>query len=311
MNGIGAHGARRGVLLALATTAISGLSVYLNAFGVKLVSDAAVYTTAKNGVAAVVLVTIALLLGGRREATALPSRTRLGVLAIAVIGGSVPFVLFFSGLAVATAPTAAFIQKTMFIWVAFMAVPLLGERLGLLQVGALGVLLAGQVLIAPPVGVGWGPGETMILAATLLWSVEVVVAKRLLTGVSAPLLAASRMGLGLVFLVGYLVVSGRFAGFGALTPEAWMWVGITGGLLSAYVITWYGALQLAPATVVTSLLVGAAVITGILTAATAGKTPSPTVVAGYLLVLGGVVAIGLVAARPRRMLDARRDAAHA
>ena len=74
---------------------------------------------------------------------------------------------------------------------------------------------------------------------------------------------------------------------------------VTGGMLSAYVITWYSALRDAPATVVTSLLVGAAVITGVLTAATAGKTPSPTVVAGYLLVLAGVGAIGLVATRPR------------
>src|SRR3954462_2895285 len=169
MNGPGTQATQRGVLLALATAAISGLSVYLNAFGVKLVSDAAVYTTAKNAVAAVVLVTIALLLGARHEAVALPSPTRLGGLAIAVSGGSVPYVPFFRGLAVATAPTAAFIQKTMFIWVAFMAVPLLGERLGLLQAGALGGLLAGQVLIAPPVGVGCVPGETMNLAATLLW----------------------------------------------------------------------------------------------------------------------------------------------
>ncbi len=307
MNGFGGQGTQRGVLLALATAAISGLSVYLNAFGVKLVSDAAVYTTAKNAVAAIVLVSIALLLGARREAVSLDGRSRTGVLAIAVIGGSVPFVLFFSGLAIATAPTAAFIQKTMFIWVAFMAVPLLGERLGLLQVGALGVLLAGQALIAPPIGVGWGLGETMILAATLLWSVEVVVAKRLLSGVSAPLLAASRMGLGLVILLGYLAVSGRLGGVAALTPDAWLWVLITGGMLSAYVITWYSALRAAPATVVTSLLVGGAIITGVLTAATAGKTPSPAVVAGYLLVLAGVGAIALVASRARDTGDARRD----
>ncbi len=307
MNRLGSQGSQRGVLLALATAAISGLSVYLNAFGVKLVSDAAVYTTAKNAVAAIVLVSIALLLGTRREATSLDGRSRVGVLAIAVIGGSVPFVLFFSGLAIATAPTAAFIQKTMFIWVAFMAVPLLGERLGLLQVGALGVLLAGQALIAPPIGVGWGMGETMILAATLLWSVEVVVAKRLLSGVSAPLLAASRMGLGFVILLGYLAVSGRLGGLAALTTEAWLWVLVTGGMLSAYVITWYSALRAAPATVVTSLLVGAALITGVLTAATSGKTPSPAVVAGYLLVLAGVGAVALVAARARDIGDARRD----
>jgi drug/metabolite transporter (DMT)-like permease len=309
MNKPGALTARRGVVLALATAAISGLSVYLNAFGVKLVSDAAVYTTAKNAVAAIVLVTVALLMGARHEATTLPRRSQLGVLAIAVIGGSVPFVLFFSGLAVATAPTAAFIHKTMFIWVAFMAVPFLGERLGLLQVGALAVLLAGQALIAPPIGVGWGPGETMILAATLLWSVEIVVAKRVLADVSAPLLAASRMGLGVLILVGYLVVSGRAGGLGTLTPDAWLWVMITGGMLSAYVITWYGALQHAPATVVSSLLVGAAVITGVLTAATTGKSPSPAVVAGYLLVVAGVAAIALIATRPRRILHARRDRA--
>jgi len=309
MNGPGTQATQRGVLLALATAAISGLSVYLNAFGVKLVSDAAVYTTAKNGVAALVLVTIALLLGGRREAASLDSRSRAGVLAIAVIGGSVPFVLFFSGLAIATAPTAAFIQKTMFIWVAFMAVPLLGERLGLLQVAALGVLLAGQALIAPPVGVAWGAGETMILAATLLWSVEVVVAKRLLASVSSPLLAASRMGLGLVILLGYLAVSGRLGGLAALTPEAWLWVLVTGGMLSAYVATWYGALRHAPATVVTSLLVGAAVITGVLTAATSGKTPSAMVVGGYLLVLAGVGAVALLATRSRTAGDAARDPA--
>ena len=147
----------------------------------------------------------------------------------------------------------------------------------------------------------------MILAATLLWSVEVVLAKRLLAGVSAPLLAASRMGLGFVILIGYLVVSGRMGGLATLTPDAWLWVMITGGMLSAYVITWYSALRDAPATVVTSLLVGAAVITGVLTAATVGKTPSPQVVAGYLLVLAGVVVIGLLATRTRRTADARRD----
>ena len=93
------------------------------------------------------------------------------------------------------APTAAFIHKTLFIWVAVMAVPLLGERLGLIQVAALATLLVGQLLVAPPTGVTWGGGETMILAATLLWSVEVVLAKRLLGGVSSAVLGAARMGL--------------------------------------------------------------------------------------------------------------------
>jgi drug/metabolite transporter (DMT)-like permease len=288
--------ARRGVLLALGTAAISGLAIYLNAFGVKLVSDAAVYTTAKNGVAAIVLVALALGLGAGREVRALNGRNRLGLVAIAIIGGSIPFVLFFSGLAVATAPTAAFIQKTMFIWVALMAVPLLGERLGLIQIGALGTLLAGQALIAPPTGMGWGPGETMIAAATILWSIEIVLAKRLLVGVSPQLLGAARMGLGLVVLIGYLAVSGKLGGLGAISGEAWLWVLVTGGLLAGYVATWFAALRLAPATTVTSVLVVAAVVTGVLSAASRGAAPDPRVVLGYLVVIVGAAFVAVIGA---------------
>ena len=281
---------QKGALLALGTAAISGLSIYLNAFGVKQVPDAAVYTTLKNGVAAFLLVGVALSVRGAPQVRRLDGRGRLGVLAIAIIGGSVPFLLFFTGLAMATAPTAAFIHKTLFIWVAVMAVPLLGERFGLIQVGALATLLVGQLLIAPPTGVSWGGGETMILAATFLWSVEVVIAKRLLSGsgISPSVLGAARMGIGFVILVGYLVLTGRAGGLVALGPDAWFWVLVTGTLLAGYVATWYAALALAPATVVTSVLVAAAVVTGVLSAVSKGAAPDIVVVGGYLLVLVGV-----------------------
>lgn len=305
----GASLADRGAILAMTAAGISGLSVYLNSFGVRLVPDAATYTTAKNGVAALIIVTVALALGARRETVALDPRRRMGLVAIALIGGSIPFILFFSGLALATAPTAAFIQKTLFIWVAFMAVPLLGERLGLVQVIAMAGLLAGLLLIAPPLGMGWGIGETMIAAATLLWSVEVVVAKRLLVGVSPHLLGAARMGLGLVFLLAYLAISGRLGGLATLTGEAWMWIAITGVLLAGYVGTWFAALRLAPATVVTSILVAAAPITGLLAAASKGTAPDGAVIAGYLLV---VLAVGLVVvAATGRMERIRVDRAAA
>jgi drug/metabolite transporter (DMT)-like permease len=301
----------RGVVLALGTAAISGLSVYINAFGVKLVPDAAVYTTAKNGVAAIILVALAIAIGAGREARVLDGRRRAGLLVIAVIGGSLPFLLFFSGLAIATAPTAAFIHKTLFIWVAMMAVPLLGERVGLIQVGALGVLLGGQVLVAPPTGIGWGAGETMIAAATLLWSVEVVLAKRLRVGVSASLLGAARMGLGVVILVAYLGFSGRLGGLGAMSGEAWLWILVTGGLLAGYVATWFTALRLAEATTVTSILVAAAVVTGVLSAASKGSAPDAGVVAGYLLIVAAVALVVVASTRRIGRFDASRAAADA
>jgi drug/metabolite transporter (DMT)-like permease len=302
---------QRGALLALGTAAISGLAIYLNAFGVKLVSDAAVYTTAKNGVAAIILVALALAVGTGREARLLDGRRRAGLLAIAVIGGSIPFVLFFSGLAMATAPTAAFIHKTLFIWVAIMAVPLLGERIGIIQVAALAVLLVGQALIAPPTGMGWGAGETMIAAATLLWSAEVILAKRLLVGVSSWLLGAARMGLGVFILVAYLAFSGRLGGLGAISGEAWFWILITGGLLAGYVATWFAALRQAEATTVTSILVAAAVVTGVLTAVSRGSAPDAGVVGGYLLIIAAVALVLVASTRRIGRLDASRATADA
>src|SRR6266536_5207951 len=90
---------RRGITLALGAAVISGFAVYQNASGVRAVPDAAIYTTAKNGVAALVLVAVALALPGRLSWPAIKSRQSAGLLAIAIIGGSIPFVLFFSGLA--------------------------------------------------------------------------------------------------------------------------------------------------------------------------------------------------------------------
>ena len=130
-----------------------------------------------------------------------------------VIGGSVPFVLFFEGLARAEATQAAFIQKTLVVWVAMLAVPLLHERLGWPHLAAIALLVAGQAWLVGDAGtVAFGSGEAMILAATLLWAVEVIVAKRLLVGPRlARLLGAARMALGTVVLLAWVAVSGRAA----------------------------------------------------------------------------------------------------
>ncbi len=281
----------RGIALAIGAALISGLAVYLNAFGVKQMPDPAVYTTLKNGVAAAVLVGLLVATGGLREVRAIPSAHWPMILAVGVVGGSVPFVLFFTGLTQASAPSAAFIQKTLFLWVALLALPMLGERAGVATVLALGGLLIGQALVLPPRGIAWGSGETMILAATVLWAVETVLVRRLLAGIPSHVLAMLRMTIGVAILAVYLVVSGRVTGLAAVGPAGWAWVVLTGAILAAYVATWFAALQRAPATVVTSVLVLGAVVTGGLSAATGGAVPSPTVVAGYGLI---VVASALV-----------------
>lgn len=291
---------RWGVGLAFGAAVISGFSIFVNGFAVKQLPDPAVYTTLKNGVAALLLAGLAaaaLRQGGIR---ALDRRSWAGLAVVGVVGGSIPFLLFFAGLAQASAPSAAFIQKTLFVWVAILAVPSLSERLGWGQVAALGVLIAGQLLVAPPSGVVWGSGETMIAAATLFWAVEVVLAKRLLRTVPTPIVAAGRMGIGLVVLVGYLAATGSLGTIAALNGTQWLWALATGVILAGYVSTWFAALRRAPASLVTAVLVVGAPITAAIQAASKGALPATAVLAGQGLILVAAAALAVLALRSVR-----------
>jgi drug/metabolite transporter (DMT)-like permease len=263
-----------GIALAFVTACISGVSVWVNSHAVKHFGDATVYTTAKNAVAGIVLLSLALpIFVPHPEPRALPTRRRqwlaLGV--IAAIGGSIPFVLFFEGLARADATQAAFIHKTLVIWVALLAVPLLRERLGPLHYAAIALVIVGQAALAGDLGtVAFGGGEAMILAATLLWAVEVIVAKRLLDAIAVRTVALARMGLGTILLLCWVMLSGRSGEFVHLSGNEWSWAILTGLLLSGYVATWYAALARAQAVDVTAVLVFGAVVTAVLANAADG-----------------------------------------
>jgi uncharacterized membrane protein len=159
-------------------------------------------------------------------------------------------------------------------------------------------LLAGQALILPPLGVTWGVGETLIALATLIWAVEVVLAKRVLGRVRSPIVGVGRLGIGLVVLVGFLLATGRVAGIATVDARGWMWVVVTGILLAGYVGTWMAALRRAPAVEVTSILVLGALITAALTTVSRGSLPEPVASTGYLLALLGIVGLLLTARRP-------------
>jgi drug/metabolite transporter (DMT)-like permease len=291
-----------GIALAFVTAIVSGVAVYVNGYAVKHFEDATVYTTAKNAVAGALLVLLALAVTSSGAARPDAPRSRpasgrgwLALLAVAVIGGSVPFVLFFEGLARAEATQAAFIHKTLVVWVALLAVPLLRERVGPPHVLAVALLLAGQAWMVGEAGtVVFGTGEAMILAATLLWAVEVVVVKRLLASLAPRTLAASRMGIGTAVLVGWVVVTGKWSALTGLGAEQWQWALLTGLLLTAYVATWYWALALAQAVDVTAVLVFGAVVTALLAGAAGG---APVDALGVALISAGCAVLVLVALR--------------
>lgn len=287
---------RTGILLALATAMISGFSVFLNSYGVKAFGSSTVYTTGKNVVAAVVLLSV-VGLGARTGARLTRPTSRrqwVALAAIGLIGGSVPFVLFFEGLAQASSPQAAFLHKTLVLWVALLALPLLGERLQWGHWVAIGLLVAGQVGLAGGLPSSFGTPGLLILGATLLWSAEVIVAKWVLDGVSSWTVAVARMGLGSVVLLGWLAVRGQLGALTSLTGEQAGWALVTGALLAGYVATWFAALARAQAVDVTAVLVLAAPVTVGLNAAVNGTGLAPQ--GGLWLatvVLGGAVAVWL------------------
>jgi drug/metabolite transporter (DMT)-like permease len=284
-----------GVTLALVTACISGVSIWVNGHAVSHFADATVYTTAKDAIAGVLLLVLVLSWPARGAAPPRPiggRRRALGLAAVAIIGGSIPFVLFFEGLQRAEATQASFIQKTLVVWVALLAVPLLKERVRPPHVLAIALVVAGQAWLAGHAGrIAFGEGEAMILAATLLWAVEVVLVKRLVAGIMPRALAAARMGLGTVLLVGWLAVTGRAAALTALDASQWRWIVLTGLLLTGYVATWYAALARAPAVDVTAVLVLGAVITAALSGAFDGTAVNPVGIA--LVCLGAALAAAL------------------
>jgi drug/metabolite transporter (DMT)-like permease len=288
-----------GITLAFAAAVISGVSIYVNGRGVRHFPDATVYTTGKNLVAGVLLVLIAVVARSPEAAaedTGHPTRRQwVAMFLIGVIGGSVPFLLFFEGLARAEATQASFIQKTLVVWVALLAVPLLHERFGRLHVLAVIFLVAGQAYLVGHTGtIEFGSGEAMILAATLLWAVEVVFVKRIVGPLPPRLLAAARMGFGTVLLVAWVAVSGRMGALTGLDAEQWRWIVLTGLLLTAYVATWYAALARAQAVDVTAVLVFGAAVTALLAGVVDGAAVS---IAGVALVTLGAGIVAVLAVR--------------
>jgi len=316
-----------GMAVAGLTALVSGVSVFANSYGERSFTSPALYTTAKNLVAVVVLA-VAAAAGARARRrrssgaaarfvspvrTVAPRRGVLDWLAlgyVGVIGGGLAFVLFFDGLAVTSPASAAFCRDTMVLWVALLAVPILRERIRWWNVAAIVLLVSGEIVYAGGVGgLALTRGQFDVLGATVLWAVEVVVAKRLLRSLSPATLSLVRMGVGAVALIGYLAISGSMAALFALGVHELSWVLLTGLLLGAYVATWMTALARARALDVTSVLVASAVVTWLLQLTAGTAAPTSTAI-GLVLISAGVALVIRAASvartrTPRRAVDLR------
>jgi drug/metabolite transporter (DMT)-like permease len=222
----------------------------------------------KNLIVGLVILLTLFFSGKWRGIFKLQRKEKIYLLFIGVIGGSLPFYLFFTGISMIPAVNAAMIHKTLVIWVALLAGPFLKERLSRKQGAAILLVFAGNLLLGGFEGLQFALGELLVLAATILWAIENIIAKKVLPRVNVDLVTAVRMGFGaLLLLVSALVIQPQELGsLFSLNFNQWFLLILTALFLLVYVSSWYRALKFAPAVTVTTVLTGSTLITNVLSA---------------------------------------------
>lgn len=253
-------------MLALSTALFSGIANFTNKFALKAVGDPLVHTTVKNSLVALMVVSSLVLLGKLPKIRKLSRNDLLLLLTIGIVGGSLPFYLFFSALAKMPAINAALIHKTLIFWVVLLAVPFLKERISKVQVAALGIIFSANLLLGGFKGFAFTRPELMVLVATMLWAVENVIAKVVLKRVDPDIVVAARMGIGSLIMLSAVGLSGKTSIVLNLSVSQLGIVAVTSVLLFGYVSTWYRALRVAPVTFVATVLTLATLITNGLSA---------------------------------------------
>ena len=284
-----------GILLVFLAALVSGVSTFVNFYAVHGTNSDA-FVTMRNLATALFLVPLALL-GTWSLRTPMRRRDWSRLVLIGLVGGAIPFLLFFRGIELATqaggAASASFAYRTLFIMATIFGVVFLRERFRWRVTAAAALILGGNLLLLSLVFPLWSNGTAYVLVATLLWAGEYTLSRRVLRDLPSGTVALGRMGFGACFLVAYLAVTSQVGAVGALTGAQWQWLVISAVLLTAFVGVWYAGLQRVDLGVATSVLVLGFPITFLLSVGFQGSAFTLAQVAGTVVVAAGVgLAVG-------------------
>ncbi len=277
----------KGVLLVFATALISGFSIFINKFGVQGINPY-VFTGLKNLIVGVLIVSLIMLLAERKKLFELTQKQWLGLGLIGLIGGSVPFLLFFKALSMTAPANAGFIHKTLFIYVSILAFIFLKEKVGKSLIIGLAALLLGNVLLLKFSPQALGLGELLALIATFFWAAEIIISKKLLKNMSSRIVAGGRMFFGSMFIMIFLAATNQIQFIGQLSLEQVGWVLLTSVFLLGYVLTFYGGLKYVSASTATAILALGAPITISLNVIFSGKSLTFGEISGLGLIIVGL-----------------------
>lgn len=291
----GSQGVGAGLLLVSATALVSGVATFVNVYAVHGTSSDA-FVTVRNLIVAALLLPLAALVALSRSSGPTVRWGDLPRLAlIGLVGGAVPFLLFFHGLELAAAQqgmtTASFLYRTLFLLAAVLGAVFLRERLSRRYFAGALLLLAGSYLLLSLTPAVWTDGSLFVLGATALWAGEYTISKATLSRLPATTVAAGRMGFGGIFLAAYLAVTAQWGVVGRFSAPQWGWVILSAALLTAFVATWYAGLARVELGVASSVLVIGYPVSWLLSVGLRGAPFTIEDAVGATAILVGVAAI--------------------
>jgi drug/metabolite transporter (DMT)-like permease len=282
-----------GLLLVLATAIISGVSTYVNGFAVKGL-DTASFVTIRNVEVALLVLPLGVW-GFARAPQRLTGRDWTQLVAIGIVGGGIPFLLFFQGTQMAVAAggatTASFVYRTLFVMATVLGIVVLRERFHWRAVLGGALLLAGNFLLLAMTTPIWTDGSTYVFVATAMWAVEYTLSKHVLRRLPSGVVMSSRMGFGAMFLVGYSVATAGAGSLVGFSSAEWQWIAVSALLLTAFVGTWYTGLARVDLGVATSVLVLGYPVTWVLSVELHGAAAILQASLGALIVALGVAVV--------------------
>jgi len=285
-----------GTILAFAAAITSGFSIFLNKiFIVSL--DSIIFTATRSIFIGGIFFILSLHKNGWK-AKSFKKVPWKHLIAIGFIGGGIAFLLFFSGLKMTTSGRAAFLHKTLPLYVTLFAFLFLKEKIGKKQILALIFMLAGTVILSSaeitPTELWSNPhlGDVLVIAATVLWAVENIISKKaMLLGESNFTVSFGRMFFGALILFGIAAIYGRMHLLLSVTAMEWLYIMISTAVLFSYVFTYYLSIKHINVSKASTILTFSPVITMLLGVVFLKEPAVLVQVAGSFIILAGAFLI--------------------
>lgn len=278
----------KGILLILATSIISGFAIFLNKWTAQGISPF-FFAFTRNFIVAVLLTTTLFLVYRFKIFRKLTSKDWALLALIGLIGGSVPFIIFFKGLSITTAAKASFFHKTLFVWFIPISLIFLKKKINKYMLLAALIILCGSILYFQFKPEPLNMGDLLIVIATMMWAIEIAISKKILKKLSGFMVAWGRMFFGAIFIFLYVLMlygAPRLPTYYSL--EQYAWIIISSVVLFGYVSTFYNGLKYIPAFTSTAILTLGAPLTAILSLIFISNEILPLKVLGIFMIIIGV-----------------------